>query len=235
MWNVSSSLADSLFSWANVVLIIGAALVLIGTIGSIKLAAIREHFADLRISDNERATKEAIAVSDVAKENAAKAAERAANSELARLKMLAELEPRSLTDEKAKVLIGKIRGKLREITLLSVQDQEAASFAMALHFALQEAGVTVHRGFVPATAPAFSGLVLVFDKESEGGALAEAFATIGFSAVWFRQPPTSELGPFMPGAPDRTLYVGVKQTPFIKMPWFPKPGAPASPSDTEQK
>ena len=73
MWNISPSAADSLFNWSNVILIVGAAAVLLGTIGSIKFAAIREYFADLRISENERATTEAIAESDKAKAESAKA------------------------------------------------------------------------------------------------------------------------------------------------------------------
>src|SRR5258708_36611102 len=81
MWSVSSSLADTLFNWSNVALVVGASLVLIGTIGAIKMGAIREHFSDLRISDNERATKTATAESDVAKANAAKANLRAAELE----------------------------------------------------------------------------------------------------------------------------------------------------------
>jgi hypothetical protein len=59
MWNVSSPAADFLFSLSNVVLIVGAAAVLIGTIGSIKMGAVREYFADIRISDNERETSKA--------------------------------------------------------------------------------------------------------------------------------------------------------------------------------
>lgn len=82
MWNVSSTLADTLFNWANVVLVIGAAMVLIGTIGSIQMGAVKEHFAEIRISDNERATKTAIAESDVAKAagEAAKADAASANA-----------------------------------------------------------------------------------------------------------------------------------------------------------
>jgi hypothetical protein len=59
MWNVSSGTADFLFSISNFILVLGAAAVLIGTIGAIKLASIREAFTDLRISDNERETSNA--------------------------------------------------------------------------------------------------------------------------------------------------------------------------------
>jgi len=50
MWNISPPLADFLFNLSNVLLIIGAAIVLIGTIGSIKMGSIKEHFANERVS-----------------------------------------------------------------------------------------------------------------------------------------------------------------------------------------
>jgi hypothetical protein len=59
MWNVSPSAADFLFDLSNVVLIIGAAAVLFGTIGSIKMGAAKEYFSNIRISDNERETAKA--------------------------------------------------------------------------------------------------------------------------------------------------------------------------------
>src|SRR5579863_8954271 len=59
MWNISPDTAEVLFSLSNVVLIIGAAAVLIGTFGSIKMGSVREHFSDLRISENERETSRA--------------------------------------------------------------------------------------------------------------------------------------------------------------------------------
>lgn len=61
MWDISSSLADALFAWANVLLIVGAASVLIGTIGAIMMGSVREQFSNERISSNERATAEAMA------------------------------------------------------------------------------------------------------------------------------------------------------------------------------
>jgi hypothetical protein len=48
MWNVTSQMADFLFNLSNVVLVIGALAVLLGTIGSFKMGAIRRHF------DNEK-------------------------------------------------------------------------------------------------------------------------------------------------------------------------------------
>lgn len=79
----------------------GAAAVLIGTIGAIVMSEVREQFSNERISVNEKATAQATAESDIAKRDAAMTAERAAlaeqraaeaNLELAKLKT-----PRFLT------------------------------------------------------------------------------------------------------------------------------------------
>jgi hypothetical protein len=71
MWEISSPLADRLFTLSNAVLIIGATMVLIGTIGAVVLSGVREQFSNARISDNETKTASATA-------EAAKAIERAA-------------------------------------------------------------------------------------------------------------------------------------------------------------
>jgi hypothetical protein len=73
MWDISSSLADFLFDLSNVVLVLGAAAVLIGTIGSIKMAGIKERFSNERIAANEAETAKAVAESDSAKAEVAKA------------------------------------------------------------------------------------------------------------------------------------------------------------------
>jgi hypothetical protein len=92
MWNITSAWADFLFSVSNIVLVIGALFVLIGTICSIKMGGIREQFSNERISANETAT-------ETAKAEAAKA-----QLELAKFKA-----PRSLTDDQIAHLKDKLR------------------------------------------------------------------------------------------------------------------------------
>ncbi len=123
MWNISPSLADSLFAWSNVILVIGAALVLIGTIGSIKTGAIREYFADVRISENERETRRATADSDLAKEAAAKANAVASQAQLELVKLKA---PRSLSDEQ----VARIHDKMAAFS--------GQPFGMITYWALEE-------------------------------------------------------------------------------------------------
>ena len=89
---VSSSLADFLFALSNVVLIAGAAAVLVGTIGSIKMGAVREQFANERISANEAATSAANA-------RAAEANAHAAELELKVAEARKLAGPRNIRDE----------------------------------------------------------------------------------------------------------------------------------------
>lgn len=92
MWNVTSHMADSLFNLSNVVLVIGALAVLLGTIGSIKMGAVREQFSNERISANEAETERA-----------------KAEAYKAQLALEQFKSPRSLTDEQ----IARIREKMR--------------------------------------------------------------------------------------------------------------------------
>lgn len=82
MWEITSSLADRLFAFSNVILVAGAAAVFIGTMGSILMSGVREQFSNERISANERATAAAVAESDIAKKGAAEANARAAEAQL---------------------------------------------------------------------------------------------------------------------------------------------------------
>ncbi len=94
MVDLSQQAANEIFGWANGVLILGATLVLLGTIAAIWTGGIRERFADERISQNQADTATANAQAENAKAEAARANESAAkaNLELARLKA-----PRLLT------------------------------------------------------------------------------------------------------------------------------------------
>jgi hypothetical protein len=59
MWDVTAPWVDFLFNVSNVVLIVGALAVLLGTIGAIAMGAAREQFANERISANEAETARA--------------------------------------------------------------------------------------------------------------------------------------------------------------------------------
>lgn len=66
MFDVSAEGANFWFDISNLVLLVGAVLVAVGTYGAIKFSGIKEKFADERISANETETKRAVAESDKA-------------------------------------------------------------------------------------------------------------------------------------------------------------------------
>jgi hypothetical protein len=80
MFDVSLPWAEFWYDAFNVILFVGAFAVAVGTYGSIKMGAVKERFGDERISTNEKETKRAVADSDIAKAEAAKANEAAASA-----------------------------------------------------------------------------------------------------------------------------------------------------------
>jgi hypothetical protein len=99
MIDLSLPQANALYNTANVVLILGAFLVLLGTIVAIWTGGIRERFGNERLSNNE--TETARAKADAAKADA-HAAE--VNLELAKLKA-----PRTLGGEQQQRLVSQLR------------------------------------------------------------------------------------------------------------------------------
>lgn len=148
MWDISSSAADSLFAWSNIILIVGATLVLIGTIGSVKLASIREYFSDLRISDNERATTEAIAEAASAKAASAEANARAESERLERVRLEARIAPRRLSSQQKETIASALTNVPRPPTIAIVSrllDTEGNDFADDISTTLTSAGWSTER------------------------------------------------------------------------------------------
>ncbi len=178
MWNVSSSLADTLFAWANVALIIGAALVLVGTIASIKTAAVRERFADLRISDNERETKRAIADLNAAKSETAKA-----QLETERLKK--ELGWRDVTPSQAQQLVTRLHGKSIQVVFdWGMGDAEASYFANRLAQVFLMAGLQVMGGGpIGQLGAEMHGVSIAGWRPNDVKSLADALIEVGLGPV----------------------------------------------------
>jgi len=139
MWEITSPLADRLFTIFNVVLILGAAMVLIGTIGAIVLSGVREQFSNARISENETKTAQAIAESDNAKKGAAEANARALEARLALENFKA---PRTLRpDQQAKIAekLKPFAGTIYDAGIGPMGDPEPLYMLRSLHVALSSA------------------------------------------------------------------------------------------------
>lgn len=59
MWDITSETADWLFNLSNGILVIGAVAVVVGTVGAIKLASVREQFSNDRIAAAEEHARQA--------------------------------------------------------------------------------------------------------------------------------------------------------------------------------
>jgi hypothetical protein len=148
MFDWSLQTANEILGISNIALILGATLVLAGTVGAIRASAVRDRYADERISNNETRTA-------LANESAAKANERAAEltkqaaalevdlerERTERLKLEAEIAPRRLTraqHEAMATALSPFAGGTVIITSHS-HDAESAVLAKQIIAALQAA------------------------------------------------------------------------------------------------
>lgn len=99
MFTITEPVANALFGVSNILLIMGAVAVLVGTIGVAVMGSAKEQFSNERISENEAATQQAVAKAATATAEAA-----SANLELAKLKT-----PRRLTAGQALEITATVR------------------------------------------------------------------------------------------------------------------------------
>jgi hypothetical protein len=132
MFTVTESLAASLFNWSQIVLAVGAAAVLIGTIGAFAMGFAKEQFVNERIVLNEAETARA-------KADAAQATARAEEARLETEKLKA---PRGLSSEQRRLLVEALKSapKGRVVVKPNFQDMEATQFAKQISSAFNEAG-----------------------------------------------------------------------------------------------
>ena len=128
MFSITSQLADAIFTWSNVLLVIGATLALVGTAGVFWSGGVREKFADERIAANEAETARA------------KAETAKALLEQERLKTI--MAWRRVSPHQAQKLFTALHGIHLELWLAWVgDDPEATVFRGDLEAALSAAGV----------------------------------------------------------------------------------------------
>ncbi|MDT8836521.1 hypothetical protein ParKJ_03765 [Paraburkholderia fungorum] len=136
MFDLSQEMADSVFGLSNIVLTIGAALVLLGTAGAFWSGGIRDRYSDERITSNEAKTAQAVA-------QAAQANQRAEEEKLARVKIEERLAPRSLTGAQETNLqnqLSKFAGTSLDILIYGGGSEDALPFAGMIATTLNAAG-----------------------------------------------------------------------------------------------
>jgi hypothetical protein len=134
MLNLSLETANVIYTLSNLILVLGALFVLLGTVGAVFSGGIRERFADERISKNEAETATANARAAEADQRAAEA-----NLELIRIKA-----PRRLTPAQQETIIAKLKqfaGTPFDIGLVQ-GDAEAAELMIQIEAVLTATGWT---------------------------------------------------------------------------------------------
>jgi hypothetical protein len=216
MFNLSQGAADAMFGWANIILIVGAALVLIGTMGAIWTGGIRERYAAERRSTNEAKTAQALAdaakanaISESAKAESARANERTAEFEvksqaakielererIARLKLEERLRPRGITPAERQTLLSLLKAapKGRVLVVPKTFDEEAESYAAAIQGVLRDAGYTIEalKGQRPMSLGTAGAFIWVRDFSKPPPHAAEiqhAFKEIGVTLPGYANP-----------------------------------------------
>jgi hypothetical protein len=141
MFDVTLPVAEFWFSLSNLTLVVGVILVAVGPYGVVVKGSAKEHFADERISANEKETARAKESAAQADARAAEANQKAqeASLELARLKA-----PRGLTLEQRDRIVDKLKqfsGTEYDITV-SDTDPEILNFVFTIEVVLSTAGWT---------------------------------------------------------------------------------------------
>jgi hypothetical protein len=179
MQNVPLSVADTVFVWANIVLVIGAILAFVGTAAVFWSTGIRERYADERIAANEAETAKANA-------EAAKANAEAAKAKLEQERLKAQMAWRRVSPEQAKCLIQHLLGEKLEAWVTFVgDDPEATVFREDINEALNAAGVKTK--FFSGYARAI-GLVVKGGQPAQRAKLVQAFTAAGLATTNSSEP-----------------------------------------------
>lgn len=170
MFDVSLTTANFWFDASNIALVIGAIIVGLGTFGVYKMGAIREKFADERISFNESETAKANENAEIVRKSNLILQSDLERERSARLKLEQKLAPRHLGDEQAKTIADAIRAfPGQPITIVApMGDAEAEAYAAEFILMFRAAGWNPGVANLPDLAvftPSPTGLLLAINKE----------------------------------------------------------------------
>lgn len=143
IFNMSESTANLINNVANVVTIIGAALVLIGTIAVVWSAGVKEQFSNEKIMDNKARVEVAQAEVEKAKEHAARLALETEKAKIEQQRLKAQLAWRRLNHQQFDVIKSDLVGvQFPDVWVTFVgDDPESNLFREDINSALTESGI----------------------------------------------------------------------------------------------
>ena len=162
--------ADRLFAWSNAFLIFGAVVVLIGTIGSVVMASVREQFSNERISANEAETA-------VAKRGAAEANARALEAQVALEKFKAPRQFSAAQQAQFTHQLTKFAHVKADVFLTHGTTPDAAPLSISIRGLLRAAGLDAKVSNLMG-GPNITGIVVAVRQGANANTVGAATAIV---------------------------------------------------------
>jgi hypothetical protein len=172
MLNVPLPVADAIFTWANIILVVGAVLAFVGTAAVFWSTGVRERYADERIAANEAET--------------AKAKAETAQARLEQERLKSQMAWRRISPEQARRIAALLQGEKLEAWVTFVgNDPEATVFREDVNAALSAAGVKTKffSGYERAV-----GLTVKGGRPEDREKIAKAFIEAGWRILNSTEP-----------------------------------------------
>lgn len=182
MIDLSQSAANALFTVANVVLIVGAILTLVGTIGVVVTSGVRDRFADERARENEAKTAAAGAESARANESNTKLQLELERERSERLRLEQKVAPRQLTsDQRAKLLAALSSTGWKRAEIIWHGAGEPETYARDFERVFERAGIKTNVHTLGPFITRAWGLVVIRTKNNSSSRLAKILQRAGVS------------------------------------------------------
>jgi len=162
MFDLSQETANSIFDLANLALVVGGTLVLLGAITAIWTSGIRQRYANDQIARSAADTAAANAEAERARADAARANLLAEQETVARLRLETRLADRVLTPEQQTRLIDQLspfRGQTVDVVILN-NSPETMSFGNAIISCIERAGLPMNIAKASAAGTVARGVLI---------------------------------------------------------------------------
>jgi hypothetical protein len=183
--NISSETADALFNAFNIALIAGAVIVAVATLGAIWTGKIRDHYSDLRLSNNEmeaaRAGSDAAHANQaaaVANKAAAEASLHAAQVERQNIELRQKFANRRITAEQHAELVAILSTHPNGFNIEAMGDPESGMYAADILKTFADAGWVVDKKEFPLGV-IWTGLIVFQSDDPAAAEMSKALHDAG--------------------------------------------------------
>lgn len=173
---LSESHANLAYNVSNIILILGAVLALLGTVGAIWSGSIRERYADERAQESEEKVANALSEAAKANERNTRLQIRLEQERKERLELEEKVSPRRLSMIQQRELSERLRKKTwTEAEIIWHGGAESEGYAKDILSAFQEAGLNVKIHTLGPFIPSAWGLMVIQTHNGDAESIKEIF------------------------------------------------------------